>query len=66
MNLAELTALIYAAGDCTVTFTTINVPDMSRGKMYGVVTYAFFFATVSFPAKRRKAELFVILLFRPR
>jgi len=39
MNLAELTALIYAAGDCTVTFTTINVPDMSRGKMYGVVTY---------------------------
>lgn len=39
MTLDELAGMIHAAGDCSVSLTTINMPDTSRGKLYGVVTW---------------------------
>lgn len=41
MTLDELTTMIHAVskvhGGCSVEFTSINVPDHSRGGMYGIV-----------------------------
>lgn len=45
MDLSELTALIHAADrrikgeGVAVTLTTINLPDHTRGSMYGHVSY---------------------------